>query len=437
MRKMNSVISNLAMRYLPDAYLFCLMLTLIVFVMASFTGRLSTEELFFSWGNGFFDLLTFSMQMALVLITGFTLAKTSFVNKIIEKLVTLPKSSTSAVLLVASVSIVSCFLNWGFGLIVAGLLALEMARQRKDTSFSLLLSAGYAGFLVWHGGLSGSIPLSLTSISPELRKYFDVHSIPLSSTLFSPLNISLLIGVSLTILLSVFLLNPKEVEELRPQEKSLDEFKEKEVNSFASFCENSRFFTIIISLIAFIYFFISMKNGQGLTLNLVIFLFLFTGVFLHQTPARFLYHFQNSIKESSGILLQFPFYAGIMGLMKDSGLAQMMSEFFISVATKETLPLLTYLSAGLVNFFVPSGGGQWAIQGPIMMKAAKDLGADPINVALALSWGDAWTNMIQPFWALPLLSLAKLELKHIMGYLLIIFISVGIVSSLLFTFFSR
>src|SRR5690606_9092594 len=127
------------------------------------------------------------------LITGFTLAKTSFVNTIIKKLVTLPKSSTSAVLLVASVSIVSCFLNWGFGLVVSGLLALEMARQRKDTSFSLLLSAGYAGFLVWHGGLSGSIPLSLTSITPELRKYFDVDSIALSSTLFSPLNISLLI----------------------------------------------------------------------------------------------------------------------------------------------------------------------------------------------------------------------------------------------------
>ncbi len=429
-------ISNLFMRYLPNSYILCLILTLLVFILAGSTRNLSFEELFLSWGNGFWSLLTFAMQMALILITGFTLARAPQIERILKKLSSFPKTSTSAALLVTFVSLISCFFNWGFGLIVAGLFALQMARTRKDTSFSLLIAGAYAGFLVWHGGLSGSIPLSLTQLTPEMKKIFEIDSIPLSETLFSPLNIALLIGVSLTVLLCVAFLNPKNYQEANnPLSIKEEKFVAAKINSFANFCENSHLFTLIISLISFLYVFLVLKNEGKFTLNLVIFIFLFLGIFLHKTPARFLFYFQNSIKQCSGIILQFPFYAGIMGLMKDSGLALIMSNFFIHMATVKTLPLFTYWSAGLINFFVPSGGGQWAIQGPIMMKAAHNLGVDPMKVAISLSWGDAWTNMIQPFWALPLLSLARLELKHIMGYLLVIFVMSGLVSSALFLLF--
>jgi len=155
---------------------------------------------------------------------------------------------------------------------------------------------------------------------------------------------------------------------------------------------------------------------------------------LHGTPAKFLKALQSSIGSASGIIIQFPFYAGIMGLMQYSGLVNQMSSFFVEISTQETLPLLTFLSAGLVNFFIPSGGGQWVVQGPVMLKASQSLGVDPGKISMAIAWGDAWTNMIQPFWTLPLLGLAKIQLKDIMGYCLVITIISGVIISSVFFF---
>ena len=156
-------------------------------------------------------------------------------------------------------------------------------------------------------------------------------------------------------------------------------------------------------------------------------IFLFLAFFLHGTPRKFLNALQGSIGYSSGIIIQFPFYAGLMGLMQYSGLADSISEIFVRISTAETLPVWTFLSGGIVNFFIPSGGGQWVVQGPIMLKAAQNLNADPAKISMALAWGDAWTNMVQPFWALPLLGLAKIQLKDIMGYCLIYTLASGFI----------
>ena len=156
------------------------------------------------------------------------------------------------------------------------------------------------------------------------------------------------------------------------------------------------------------------------------------GILLHGSPSKFYGSFKTSVEQSAGIILQFPFYAGIMGMMASSGMAQALSEFFVSLASRETFLIYTYISAGIVNFFVPSGGGQWVIQGPIILPAAKELGVSLPKAAMAIAWGDAWSNMVQPFWALPLLSIAKIELKDIMGYLVIIFLATGLVTSAIF-----
>ncbi len=161
-------------------------------------------------------------------------------------------------------------------------------------------------------------------------------------------------------------------------------------------------------------------NGFDLNINIVNFIFLFLGILLHRTPRRFLETVGNGVKNAGGIIVQFPFYAGIMGMMVASGLSDKISLLFVSFATDYTLPIFTFLSAGLVNVFVPSGGGQWAVQGPIMIQAALEIGADTAKTAMAVAWGDAWTNMIQPFWALPVLAIAGLKIRDIMGFCVMI-----------------
>ena len=135
---------------------------------------------------------------------------------------------------------------------------------------------------------------------------------------------------------------------------------------------------------------------------------------------------RGAVDTSSGIILQFPLYAGLMGMMVDSGLAISMSQWFVEISTKQSFPVITFLSAGIVNFFVPSGGGQWAVQAPIVVPAANQLGVPISQAAMAVAWGDAWTNMIQPFWALPLLALSGLKLRQIMGYCIVILIWSGV-----------
>ncbi len=185
-----------------------------------------------------------------------------------------------------------------------------------------------------------------------------------------------------------------------------------------------------MGLIFIVLFF--MEKGGQLDLNIINFIFLMAGIALHRTPRRYLAAIAEAVRETGGIILQFPFYAGIMGMMASSGLGEKISDLFVSISNEITFPLFAFISAGLVNLFVPSGGGQWAVQGPIMLAAGETLGIDPAKTAMAVAWGDAWTNMIQPFWALPLLAIAKLKARDIMGYCLVVLLYSGLVIGLSF-----
>jgi short-chain fatty acids transporter len=211
---------------------------------------------------------------------------------------------------------------------------------------------------------------------------------------------------------------------------------EKEALTPADRLENSKFISLLIGVLGLVFlFYYFATNGFKLNLDIVNFLFLFLGILLHGTPKQFLDAVMNAVKGASGIIIQFPFYAGLMGLMTTSGLAAVISDWFIAISNEFTFPMLAFLSAGIVNFFVPSGGGQWAVQGPIMLDAATQLGASLPKTAMAVAWGDAWTNMIQPFWALPALAIAGLKAKDIMGYLVMVLVVSGVVISLGFLFF--
>jgi len=201
--------------------------------------------------------------------------------------------------------------------------------------------------------------------------------------------------------------------------------------------DNSIILTILVAFAGgwMLYDYFSKQPSFNLNLDILIMIFMVLGIIAHKTLAGYANAINNAVKTSGGIILQFPFYAGMMGMMGSSGLAKWLSDLFVSFSTADTLPLFTFWSAGILNIFIPSGGGQWAVQGPIMMQAAHEIGASSAKVAMALAWGDSWTNQIQPFWALPLLAIANLGIRDIMGYCLMNAILVGLIVSLGFIIF--
>ena len=433
---------KLVQNYLPEPFIFASLLTLVAFVIAMPVCRQSPVEVLENWGSGVWSLLAFSMQMALILVCGSALADSPSVKKALNSLARIAKTPIAAIALVSFVSAVACWINWGFGLIVGVVFAKSIARNLKGVDYRLLIASAYSGFVVWHGGISGSVPLTIATEGEALSKATAgviTHAVPISQTIFSVYNLLISVVIILALVVVNSLMHPKKEEVVSIDPKLIEE-KEPETKlieqTLASRLEDRRILTLIISLMGLTYFVYSMIfKGASLDLNAVILLFLFLVLLLHKTPIRYVEAFTKAAVGSAGIMLQFPFYAGIMGIMTGAGesglsLAGQISDFCTSVSNQHTFPILTFLSAGLVNVFVPSGGGQWAVQAPIMMPAGAALGVQPSLTAMSIAWGDAWTNLIQPFWAIPALAIAKLGAKDIMGFCLINLIITGIIISL-------
>lgn len=445
-KKVTNLFVSLVQKYLPDAFLFAIFLTIITLVAGVFVTGQGLTAMISHWGNGVWSLLAFSMQMALVLVTGHTLASSKPFKGALRGMSKLAKTPTQAIMAVSFVSAVACWINWGFGLVIGALYAKELAREVDDVDYRLLIASAYSGFLVWHGGISASIPLTLaTDAAVNAAQTGGAVSeiIPTTQTIFSALNLV----ISGILIFTLPLINRAMHPERRltvAVDKNL--LKDKEENPAfnvndtpADKIENSPIVNIIIFAISMTYIVMHFMNkGFDLNLNIVNLIFLTFGILFHKTPRRFIHAFGEAAVGAGPILLQFPFYAGIMGMMTGSNpetgvtLAGQISNWFVSVSTEKTFPLFTFWAAGIVNFFVPSGGGQWAVQAPIMMPAGLELGVPAAKTAMAIAWGDAWTNMIQPFWALPALGIAGLGARDIMGFCLMDLIYSGIIISLAF-----
>ncbi|MGO2241310.1 MAG: short-chain fatty acid transporter [Halomonas sp.] len=421
---------KLVERYLPDPYIFVLLLTLIASVAAIAIERQSPLAVLRFWGDGFWGLLTFSMQMLLVLVTGFMLASSPPVKRILQKIAGTAKTPGGAIILVTLVSLAASWINWGFGLVVGALFAKELARLIR-VDYRLLVASAYSGFVVWHGGLAGSIPLTIATEGHFAADQIGV--IGTGSTIFAFFNIAIVICLFIAIPLVNRMMLPDEKDNVYVDPKVLDDEPEPmgRITRPAEKLENSMALALLVGVPGLLFLLDHfLLRGGSLNLNVVNFLFLFLAIVLHRTPRNLLNSLNEAIKGGAGIVIQFPFYAGIMAIMVQSGLAESMSEWLVSFATATTLPFWSFISAGIVNLFVPSGGGQWAVQAPVMLPAAQALGADISRVAMAVAWGDAWTNLLQPFWALPVLAIAGLKAKDIMGFCLIQLFITGIIISI-------
>ncbi|NLB67780.1 MAG: short-chain fatty acid transporter [Bacteroidales bacterium] len=437
-RKMVNASVRLVQRYLPEPFIFALLLTFISFAVAMPVCKQTPLEVLTNWGNGVWELLAFSMQMALVLVCGSTLADAPAIKKGLNKLASMPKRPVGAIALVSLVSALACWINWGFGLIIGVIFAKSIARKMRGVDYRLLIASAYSGFLVWHGGISGSIPLALATPGTALTAVtmgVVTEPIPISNTVLSIYNLGICLFVIIALVVANSLMHPKGKEVIEVDPRLLEE--EEEDNSFkpstpAEKAENSIAISIIITIMGLAFLVVKFVRGESLDLNTVIMIFLFLGILFHKTPIAYVKSLNKAAVGCAGILLQFPFYAGIMGIMTGTSaegvsLAGEISNLCVNISNEHTFPLLTFLSAGLVNIFIPSGGGQWALQGPIMMPAGAALGVAPAVTGMAIAWGDAWTNLIQPFWAIPALAIAKLGARDIMGYCLINLLISGII----------
>ena len=420
---------KMVQKYLPGAFLLAIFLTFVTFISGMVITGKSASAMVNYWGKGYSSLFTFGMQMVLVLLTGYVLALTPLAKKILDKVTDIPKSPKQALGLTALVSLISCYINWGFGLVIGAILAKEMGKKVKGLHFPLLVAAAYGGEIV--RGPSSSIPLVAATPGNFMVK-LGVPLIPVTETLYSSWNILLSLAIAAALFLVYFHMKAPDGVMVEYVDKEIPKAapKEKKDMTPAEKLENSYFINLLFGLLPLSYLVLNFsKIGFNLDLNLVILIFLTAGLFLHKNSTAYLDAVAQAIGASRGIILQFPLYAGISGMIVGSGMVAVLSNAFVNISTPHTFPLFTFLSAGLVNIFIPSGGGQWAIQGPIMMEAAQKLGADLPQTVMAFAWGDGWTNQIQPFWALPLLGVAGMGARDIMGYCVIWTVVSGLIIS--------
>ena len=429
---------KLVENFYPDAFIFVIVLSVLTFLLAVFNTDSSIIETFEAWGTGLPKLFTFTAQICIIMITAHALAHTKPVENILSKIGSYPASQIQAYALVTFISGLASLFAWSFGLIVGGIVskfvAIGCAKKRIKIHYPLLVASAYSGYVIWHMGYSSSAALFVSSADHSLINKIGI--IPVTDTIFNPFNITIAIFTLLIITIVNPLMRPNNDSEINEIDSNVFRFTDKsdgddmnkKIRSPAQVIENNRFisFFLAISLLLFIGL-IFYKKGFSLDLNIVSWSFLGIGLLLSNSPIHYVKLVNRASITVGPIILQYPFYAGIMGIMADTGLINVLAEKISSIATADTLGFYSFLSGGLVNMFIPSGGGQWAVQGPVMIEAANYLNVKPYVIVLGVAYGDQWTNMIQPFWTIPLLAIAGLHMRQIMGYTFVIFIITGII----------
>ncbi|MCG5072690.1 short-chain fatty acid transporter [Paraburkholderia tagetis] len=435
MQRITAFFTELMRRYLPDPFVFAIGLTLLTMVLAVTVQGQAITALTTSWGKGFWALLAFTTQMAVILAMGYVLATAPLTDRLLDRLVSHVNSPRMAIIVATLVGGAGSWLNWGFGLVVGGIVARKLAMRVKGVHYPLIIASAYSGFTLYGLGLSASIPVLISTKGHPLEAQMGV--IPLSETIFShAMLITSLVTIVTLPLLNAWL-HPKPGQPVKEIDRAHETAPKAaapvleidESGTLAHRLNNSRLLSYVIGLIGMGYVALHFVQGGSIDLNLINFFILFLGILLLGTPIRYVEKLNEGIRTISGIILQYPFYAGIMAIMASSGLVNTLSSAFVKVATPGTLPFWGLVSSFVINFFAPSGGGHWVIQGPFMIEAAKTIGASVGHTSVAVMLGNAWNDLVQPFWILPALALSRLKLKDIMGYTVIMMFWIGIVYS--------
>lgn len=456
--KLGEKFTKLYLKYMPNAFVFAIILTLITAFVTFVWLDVSPLQIVSGWYDGFFDLLAFGMQMVLILATGYSIALSPIAKKIIDQLTKYIRTPKHVYFFVVIIGMLLAMISWGW-LVITCVLARELALRVKGINYPFLIACVYFSGGSWVTGLSSSIPLLLNTDKNFLIEGGVLSNIiPTSLTLGSPLNMAMIVLNILVAPIVIFLLAPKTADKKELSDLLVSNNKEKEfsvkqeANSFklpfralSDILNNGWLLQMLIVLMGMTYIvnhFITF--GFELNLNIMIFIFLMVGLLLHKTPMRYVVAMERSCSNISGIIFQYPFYAGIMGIMLYTGLGTRLAEVMASVATIDTYPFYSYLTGGIINFAIPSAGGEFAVVGPSIIHAVQELGAglpsaEIINMvsraSLSVAYGESLTNLLQPFYLLIVLPVmgagVKLQARDVMGYLVLPFLIFFIIQSLM------
>ena len=439
MQKFTDVCVRYVERLMPDPYLFAVILTLLVVgLIFLLVPNANAGGIVDSWYQGVWgknNIFTFAMQMVLILVSGYTLAEAPVVKRGLGWLASKPRNQVEGALLCFAVAAVACVFNWGLGLVAGALMARQVAARLRRASFGYMVAAGYMGYMVWTNGLSSSIALANTDPTSKLNVIYTLthETVPLSLTIFQPYSYLTVLATMIVIALAIWRMAPTSAEETDPAvfvaDTELSSRPPAGKPSFAERLENLWILNVIFFLACATFF---VRSGFAMNIGSMVMLFTALAALLHGTPIRFIRSFTTAAKTSGPLLLQYPLYGGIVGLLAyapatgNRPLQAVIAASIVSGATIYTLPFLNYVASVVISLFVPSGGGHWAVQGPVAVSTAMQLGQhSPAylgKISMSVASGEAVANMIQPFWLLPVLAIAKLNVRQVMGYTVAAFI---------------
>ncbi|HTH98298.1 MAG TPA: TIGR00366 family protein [Stellaceae bacterium] len=414
-------------RFMPDPFALAILLTLVVGILAvAFAPHADARTLLNSWFSGMFNILAFGFQMILILATGHALATAPAVRRLLRALVSAVASPAQAAVLVFVVVGIAAYLNWGLGLVVGAFLAREIAR-RFPVDFGWLVAAAYSAWSICNSGLSSSIALSQASHGSSLNivEKETGHIMPLSDSIFTLYTLlpTLLVLVVMCVLFILMRPPASQAVPLAQEEAPVASERVRTGTSVAHWLESSPLGTILIVIAGAAYLALDwQKSGFSLELNTLILLFLLVGMALQGTPIAYATAIREAARQTGSILLQFPFYGGIMGIMIGTGLAGEISKFFTTIANADTLPVWSYVSSLIITLLVPSAGGHWAVQGPFVVPATLALHASLPASTMAVAMAENVSNMIQPFWAVPIVAIAGIGIQRVMGFTVVTFL---------------
>lgn len=416
--------------FMPDAFTIAFCLTILVIFFGWLIEGVTPINMVLFWYEGFWEFMVFTLQMAMMLVLGSSIANSGQVKKIIVKLSAKVSSPIKALYLIMLTTAVVTYFNWGIGAIIGPIIALSLKRRVKSINLPLFIAASYSSFtVIMPMSISVAAPLLVNTPGHFLEE--EIGIVSFSKTIFAPT--AVLTGISaftIIVLLYHYLVKKdKDNTAIFPsqQEEKINPLKnekiKKETENSPFSLHNSKILAYFLSCCAFIaVVFVFLKSETRIDFNLINFILMFIGIFLYGSPKKYYQSFSENIHTVSGIILQFPFYAGIMGMMAGSGLIVTITKFIMSFSSNSTYPILIILTSSFINFFVPSNGGQWLIVGPLLVRVGLELNVPIGTVVNAFSYGTFTSNFLQPFWVLPVLALSGLSVKDIWSYCIISFV---------------
>ena len=424
-------LTGFTQRWVPDSWVVCMVLTVLTILLAMGGAQASLNESVLAWGNGMWSLLELAMQFTIAMIAANACVASRPVYRLLDRLARLPNPSRplQAIVLMGAFSMITAYVNWALSLVASALFVPFIARHNPKVDIRVMIAAAYLGLgTVWHGGLSGSAPLILATpgnplLEPATGAPVIDRLIPVTEILFIPFNLVYLIVIAVVALGTVVALHPRGTpttltdEQIDRMMPTLPE--PMKIQTPASAMEAFRgwpFLAAILIGYSLGHSIVTRGFGTSWTINAYNAVFLIAALLLQQRPANLVRAFSNGARSASGIILQFPFYAGIFGVINSTELGAWLGNLFVRIATTDTYPLIVYFYSGFMNLFVPSAGSKWLIEAPYLLPAAAELGVSATTTVLAYAYGDSTTNLIQPFWAIPILTVTGLRFGYILGY---------------------